>query len=265
MRLNHTIGEITGSWTEYGEWVYFLSLFGRPSEDEPWGWQIDGHHLIVNCFVLGDQVVLTPLFMGSEPVSAEAGIYQGTAVLQPEQDRGSAFITSLSNEQRQRAVLCPSILSNVLPAERGMGSDGRVQGAAFRDNVQLPYEGIRSTELSAEQRAQLLELVALHTGKLRAGHAEVWLDSVRRHLDETYFVWMGGTGPHDVFYYRVQSPVILVEFDHQPGIAFEYDEPTRNHIHTVVRTPNGNDYGRDYLRQHHARFAHLNGQHVPRR
>jgi len=31
MRLNHTIGEITGSWTEYGEWVYFISVFGTPS------------------------------------------------------------------------------------------------------------------------------------------------------------------------------------------------------------------------------------------
>jgi hypothetical protein len=26
--------------------------------------------------------------------------------------------------------------------------------------------------------------------------------------------------------------------------------PTRDHLHTVVRTPNGNDYGQDLLRQH---------------
>src|SRR5206468_11295166 len=84
MRLNHTVGEITGSWTEYGEWVYFVSVFGEPSEHEPWGWQIDGHHLIINCFVLGDQLVITPLFMGSEPVVAETGIYRGTSVLQIE-------------------------------------------------------------------------------------------------------------------------------------------------------------------------------------
>ena len=42
----------------------------------PWGWQIDGHHLIVNCFVLGDQMVLTPNFMGSEPVHASTGKYR---------------------------------------------------------------------------------------------------------------------------------------------------------------------------------------------
>jgi len=263
-RLNHTIGEITGSWTEYGEWVYFISVFGQPSEDEPWGWQIDGHHLIVNCVVIGDQVVITPVFMGSEPVVAETGIYRGTSVLQTEQNEGLAFINSLSASQRGKAILYDSIFSTVLPPERGVGSDGRVQTAAFRDNAIIPYEGIGSDELTAGQRDQLLEIARLYTARLRPGHAEVWLESVRKHLDETHFMWMGGTGPTDVFYYRIQSPVILIEFDHQPGIAFDSNEPTRLHIHTVVRTPNGNDYGTDYLRQHHARFAHVNGRHVAR-
>jgi hypothetical protein len=264
MRLNHTIGEITGSWIEYGEWVYFISLFGEPSEREPWGWQIDGHHLIINCFVLGDQVVITPLFMGSEPVIAETGIYRGTSVLQPEQNEGLELINALTAGQRGKAILYDSILSTVLPPERGIGSDGRVQTAAFRDNMHIPYEGICSDELSPGQREQLLRLAELYTGRLRPGHAELWLDTVRQHLDETYFLWMGGTGDDSVFYYRIHSPVILIEFDHQPGIAFDTDEPTRAHIHTVVRTPNGNDYGQDYLRQHHARFAHVNGQHVAR-
>jgi hypothetical protein len=40
---------------------------GTPSATEPWGWQLDGHHAIVNYFVLGDQVVMTPHFFGSEP------------------------------------------------------------------------------------------------------------------------------------------------------------------------------------------------------
>ena len=51
---------------------------GTPSATEPWGWQLDGHHAIVNYFVLGDQVVMTPHFYGSEPVRAESGKYKGT-------------------------------------------------------------------------------------------------------------------------------------------------------------------------------------------
>ncbi len=78
---------------------------------------------------------------------------------------------------------------------------------------------------------------------------------------ETYFAWMGGFGEDSVFYYRVHSPVMLVEFDHQRGIVFDNDEPSRNHIHTVVRTPNGNDYGRDLLRQHHEQFDHSRADH----
>jgi hypothetical protein len=264
MRLNHTVGEITGSWTEYGEWVYFISLFGRPSADEPWGWQIDGHHLIVNCLVLGDQIVATPMFMGSEPVVAETGTYAGTSVPQAEQNEGLAFINALRAEQRGKAILYDSILSTVLPPERGIGSDGRVQTAAFRDNAQIPYEGIRATELTEGQREHLLRLAALYTGRVRDGHAELWLDAVRQHLDDTRFAWMGGTGREDVFYYRIHSPVALIEFDHQPGIAFDSPEPIRQHIHTVVRTPNGNDYGMDHLRQHHAHFDHVNGRHVVR-
>ena len=80
MRLNEHALEITGKPEEYGEWLYWVSLFGAPSPSEPWGWQIDGHHLNLNCFVLGDQLVLTPAFMGSEPVLARFGKYQGTRV-----------------------------------------------------------------------------------------------------------------------------------------------------------------------------------------
>lgn len=51
--------------------------------------------------------------------------------------------------------------------------------------------------------------------------------------------------------------MILIEFDHQRPVALERSGmPTRNHIHTVVRTPNGNDYGKDLLRQHHQQHRH---------
>ena len=67
---------------------------------------------------------------------------------------------------------------------------------------------------------------------------------------------MGDTRPGGVFYYRIHSPVVLIEFDHQPGIVYANNEPTRDHIHTVVRTPNGNDYGKDLLRQHYVLHPH---------
>ena len=87
---------------------------------------------------------------------------------------------------------------------------------------------------------------------MRSGHARLKLDEVKRHLKDTYFCWMGGMEDDSTFYYRVQSPVIIIEFDHQRGIAFrEHTKPYKDHNHVIVRTPNGNDYGKDLLRQHY--------------
>jgi hypothetical protein len=83
------------------------------------------------------------------------------------------------------------------------------------------------------------------------------MEEVTRHLDETRFAWIGEVSPESVFYYRIHSPVVLIEFDHQTPVAMKGPKvPTRQHIHTVVRTPNGNDYGKDLLRQHYERYTH---------
>jgi hypothetical protein len=133
--------------------------------------------------------------------------------------------------------------------------------AAFRDNFELTYEGVRTGELSSAQQRLLLDLLDTYVGRIRPGHAGLRLAEVRRHLADTRFAWMGGVGEDSAFYYRLHSPVVLIEFDHQRGIVFDNDGPSRHHIHTVVRTPNGNDYGRDLLRQHHARFDHSRADH----
>jgi hypothetical protein len=249
MRLNYTLGELNNNnFVEYGEWLYWITIMGTPSDKEPWGWQLDGHHLVINYFVLGDQVVMTPTFMGSEPVTASSGKYKGTTVLQSEQDRGLALVNSLNDAQRQKAVIQVSKTENNNVSE------------AFKDNVVLDYAGIPAAELTPKQKEQLLDLIGEYVRNMRDGHAKVKMDEVRKHVDETRFAWVGGTGPGSVFYYRIQSPVVLIEFDHQTPIALPHLEkgkrPTREHIHTVIRTPNGNDYGKDLLRQHYQQHPH---------
>ena len=250
MKLNEFIGEVTGRWEEYGEWLYWLSVMGQPSPTEPWGWQVDGHHLILNCVVVGDQLVMTPMFLGSEPVHADGGKYAGTRVFREEEAKGLALMRALSPSQQARATI-----GRQLPVE--------LFTAAFRDNFEMTYEGIPAVELEPSQRDGLLDLLDLYVGRIRPGHARVRMDEVRRHLEHMWFSWIGDATETGVFYYRLHSPVILVEFDHQRGIALDSDEPTRDHIHTVVRTPNGNDYGKDLLRQHYERFDHARGTHDP--
>ncbi len=244
MKLNHTLAELAGdNFDEYGEWLYYVTVMGTPSSTEPWGWQIDGHHVIINYFVLGDQVVVTPFFAGSEPVTAAAGKYKGTTILQDEQNRGLAIVNGLNEAQRAKAILRVS----------KTGNDNLTE--AWKDNVVPDYAGVRATDLQPAQRHALLDLVALYIDNLDEGHARVRMDEVRSQIDRTSFAWIGGTEPGGVFYYRIHSPVILIEFDHQRPVALRHlsnpGQPNVEHIHTVVRTPNGNDYGKDLLRQHY--------------
>jgi hypothetical protein len=243
MKLNEHALEITGKPDEYSEWFYWVSVFGTPAPDAPWGWQIDGHHLNINCFVLGDQLVVTPTFMGSEPVLARFGKYAGTRVFAREEEQGYALMRSLSADERQRATIGTDLPSELLTA-------------AFNDNRRIDPAGIRYDELSGEGRDRLDALLGVYTGRIRPGHAEIRYAEAKRHLPETRFAWIGPFDDTSPFYYRILSPVILVEFDHQSGIVFDNDKPSRDHIHTVVRTPNGNDYGKDLLRLHYARHDH---------
>jgi hypothetical protein len=249
MRLNETLAELTNDHDFLGEWLYFITIMGKPSASEPWGWQLDGHHAIVNYFVLGDQVVMTPFFAGSEPVRATSGKYKGTVVLQEEQDKGLAMLEGLDDAQRKRAVLNFSKTGNNNLTE------------AFKDNVVLNYAGIPASDLNAARKSQLIELVNLYVANMDDGHARVKMDEVKRHIDKTWFAWIGSSGQNSVYYYRIHSPVILIEFDHQQPanlarFSSEPKRPTREHVHVVVRTPNGNDYGKDLLRQHYLAHPH---------
>jgi len=249
MHLNETLGELNNNnFVEYGEFKYWITMMGQPSTTEPWGWQLDGHHLNVNYFVLGDQVVMTPAFWGSEPTVAKAGKYAGTVILQDEQNKGLALVRALTPDQQRHAVLETAKKGNNILAQ------------AFSDNVVLDYAGVRVSSFSAAQKRQLLDLVGLYVGNLRDAHAKVHLADVEKRLDDTWFAWIGGTEDNSVYYYRVHSPVVLIEFDHETPVGLRHINPpgvpNREHVHAVVRTPNGNDYGKDLLRLHYQQHPH---------
>ncbi len=243
MRLNEHAAELTGRHDEYGEFYYWISVFGTPSSNEPWGWQIDGHHLIINCMIVGDQIVMTPDFRGSEPVKAESGQFAGTRVFADEEAKGLRLMRSFDGAQRQIATISPAPPREVITT-------------AQADNLALDRSGVSFTSLATHHQDYLVELISLYTNRIRPGHAEVRLEEVKRHLNDTYFAWMGGCDSGDAFYYRITNPVILIEFDHLPGIIYDNREPTRRHVHSIVRTPNGNDYGRSLLLEHYRRHDH---------
>lgn len=241
-KTDQTLSEINNSTFEYDEDLYFFTVMGLPSETEPWGWQVDGHHLIINYFVLGDQVVMTPTFLGGEPISAQTGKYKGNILFQNEQNQGLALFQMLDEAQQTDATLS------------AVKTRSNNQAEAYKDNLVLDYSGVSVKTFSEEQKSQLLKLIALYVNNEREEHAAIWMKDITAHLNETWFTWIGDDSEDGVFYYRIHSPVILIEFDHQNPVGTRSinkpGKPTRDHIHVVIRTPNGNDYGKDLLRQH---------------
>ena len=92
-----------------------------------------------------------------------------------------------------------------------------------------------------------MDLVDKYFMSLPEGPRQARIAEVERHLADTHFCWIGGFTEESPFYYRVQSPVTFIEFDHHAGVFLTNPEPAKFHVHTIVRTPNGNDYGFDLL------------------
>jgi len=134
-------------------------------------------------------------------------------------------------------------------------------GGAHQDNRVVAYEGALASTFSAADRNRLMDLAEAYVGVMPNGPRAAKMEAFERHLADTHFCWIGGHGPDDPFYYRIQSPVLFIEFDHHPGLFLTNAEPSKMHVHTVVRTPNGNDYGIDLLRQHYQGGHHHHHDH----
>ena len=208
-----------------GSAKYFITIFGTPAESEPWGWQFDGHHLSLNVVFVGDQMSVTPIFIGIEP----AEYADESFVLRPlgdEQDKATALMEALSIEQKKAAMLDP-------------GTRDMVAGPG-KDNFVPEVAGISAAELTDGQEVLLLKFIEEWVNNLKEPFATNKMAEVQASLADTYFAWSGIAIHGGVVYYRVQSPILLIEF------GYEVDLNTvgqANHIHSIFRDPT-NDYGK---------------------
>lgn len=259
MANNQLLGSINDLPHLLNEWAFTLSIFGAPSSMSPWGWQFFGHHLALNCMFVDGQMVLSPIFMGMEPDYAHGPGQR--RLFEPHEQRALAMIRSLNDQERERAVLYKSMLTADQPAGRYHPDDGRQVGGAFQDNRVVPYEGVQVSALGRAQRHRLLDLAEVFIENLPDEPSRARMREIERYLDQTYFAWIGLVDDVNPFYFRIHSPVTLIEFDHHSGIFLANEEPERFHAHTIVRTPNAGDYGADLLSQHYARGGHDGGAH----
>ncbi|MEP9382351.1 DUF3500 domain-containing protein [Nocardioides sp. KR10-350] len=256
MALNGYLGELVDLPTVMNARSYFFAVYGTPDPVEPWGWQLFGHHVVVNFVSVGGRHVIAPVFIGGEPAVTE----EHPPLFEARERLALQLVSSLDEGQRASAVVYGSVLDPAMPEGRLHPADERHVAGAFRDNRVVPYEGIRACDLDEQQRGLLREIVADSHGLLAQPQLELTLAEYDAHVEETWFSWYGATDGSQPFYFRVHSPVVLAELDHHAGVWLGNRLPARFHVHTTLRHPNGNDYGRALVAQWRGREVIRDGR-----
>jgi hypothetical protein len=249
MRINGFLGDLVDLPLLMNEFSYNFALYGEPSETGPWGWQLFGHHAALNCLVAGTQMVISPVFMGAEPDMIDEGPYKGVKVFKERISLARDLMVALPAELRAQATVYKAMVDPAMPEGRMHPGDERHLGGCFQDNRVIPYEGIPVADMPAEARAVLDAVVDDFIAYLPDGPRAARRREVQDHYGESFFSWIGGWEGQEAFYFRLQSPVVVLELDHHTGVFLSNDQPAPFHMHSVVRTPNGNDYGRELVRQ----------------
>lgn len=243
MRINGFLGELVNGAKVCNEFSYNLVFFGQPSTSRPWGISFYGHHLCLNIFFYKTQIIISPWFTGAEPNIIDSGPYAGTRILHEEERLGLKLMQSLSEKEQSRVQIYKLMKDPAMPKGRWNHDDQRHLCGAYRDNRIVPYEGITVSSMTSRQQELVVKILEQYLLYLPRKSLEMQIARIKTFFSETYFSWIGGFSDTDPFYFRIQSPIILVEFDHHSGVFLSNKEPAKFHIHTLLRTPNGGDYG----------------------
>ena len=216
--------------------LYYISIFGDPGADGPWGWSLEGHHVSLNFTVVGDSMIATtPAFFGSNPAEVMDGPRKGLRVLGREEDLARSLLLSLNPEQRAMAVIAAEA-----PRDIATANQIRVQP--------LEPKGLPASRMGSEQVQVLITLLEEYANSMPAALTEERMAKMRSaDLETVMFAWAGSAERGKPHYYRVQGPEFLVEYDNTQGNA--------NHVHSVWRDFDG-DFGEDILTHHYRTAPH---------
>lgn len=216
--------------------LYFVSVFGTPGGNAPWGWRFEGHHLSLNFTIAeGRTVAWAPAFFGANPALVREGPMKGTRPLADVEDIARSLISGLDAEQRKVAIF-----TNTAPRDIVTAAEPQVKA--------LDPVGIAVRDLRPNQREMLQRLINAYLERMADPIATPRRQALMKAgLDHVRFAWAGVIEPGGPHYYRIQGTTFLIEYDNVQNDS--------NHIHSVWRDFDG-DFGRDLLREHRAEFAH---------
>jgi Protein of unknown function (DUF3500) len=212
---------------------YYVSVFGAPGRETPWGWRLEGHHVSLNfTLVPGKPISVTPAFLGANPAEVRSGALKGLRTLAREEDIALALALGTSEAQRRRMIIAADSPGDI------------VTGPGRGDSLASPA-GVPAADLASAQRELLVTLVGEYAQTMRAELADEAMRRVREAgVERLHFAWAGPTDPARPHYYRVHGPTVLIELDNTQNDA--------NHIHAVYRDLR-RDFGADLLRAHYER------------
>jgi hypothetical protein len=210
---------------------YFFTIFGKPSDRDPWALSVEGHHLSLNFAVREGRLVdSTPQFLGANPAVVRAGLPglppAGQRILRDEETLAFELVRSLDAAQRAKAVIAPESPKDIRAA-------GSPQPPAD------PPVGVRHGELSAAQRQILRKLIDAYCTAMVPEVAEERLRLVEESSggwDAIAFAWAGPLEPGIGHYYRVEGPTFSIEF---VNVQPDAEGNPANHIHCVWRDRTG--------------------------
>lgn len=210
--------------------LYYLTLFGTPSDQGTWGMSFEGHHLSINLVCRDGEVVdSTPQFMGAHPATMPekyaGGFSGGTRILADEEDLGFRWLRSLDDDQRAVAII-----SAEAPAETRFA--GKAQADVEGEPVGLAYAKMSTPSKSLVQR-----LVRLYVDAVAGPIAEArWQTVTKDGWDDVHVAWAGATEPGKGHYYRIRGKSFLIELvNSQP----DAEGNPANHMHCVYRDLTG--------------------------
>ncbi|OMP82311.1 hypothetical protein BK809_0006621 [Diplodia seriata] len=241
---NGFLGHLVNGRRVLNEHSYNFRLFGEPNATEPWGYTFFGHHLCLAVVFYGPRMVVGPTFMGAEPDRIDEGPHSGLRLFKTEELESLNLMQSLSPALQAKATLSVGMDGDSLPTDRWNPFDERHLGGARQDNRVVPFEGCPVKEFPPAQQEQIITLYKAFNEYYPASVLEHRVNLFKKHLDETYFAWIGPHGDDDPYYFRIHSPVAFMELDFHCGIFLTNTSPARCHIHTTNRLPNRGDYGK---------------------
>jgi hypothetical protein len=215
---------------------YWLVVLGDPSGTGPWAWRINGHHLLAQATIIGDQVRGVPHFFGAEPATVLAGPHVGLRALPREEDLARELMFMLQEDQRQTARIA-------VDAPRDIASRWDPV-AALPDQPR----GVSYARLDRLQRELFVALLRQYVDRAAPAVAsQAWNDITDAGLEQVSFAWAGPIERGAGHYYALSGPSLLIEYDNTQQQA--------NHIHSVWRDLR-RDFAGDLLAQHYAGAHH---------